>query len=388
MLKNYLFILIWILYFIALFIFKTTVYYKEIITYSIYFEYVLSVLSGIFALILSFYSLNIFIKKFDFYWKKITSKTKTKYDFLVLELVVKFLDISKYIVSIYIALNIAIIPDKLQDIVDKIFNVSFIVAFLFLITTFIKTIFKEIAKKQDNSSLSQQVFPILNKVIIVFIWIIWIITIVWNLGYNISALITWAWVWWLAIALAAQKSVANIFWAISVIINRPFSIWDFVKIWWFTWVVKDIWLTYLKLSDLNWHDILIPNENIISSSVENYSARMSRRCDLSIWLTYDTDIEKLKKWVKIIEDILESYTWEKDDDKIISSRVNFDSFWDFSLNINVTYFSRITDYKEFLKLKEEINLKIKEEFEKAWINMAFPTQTLYIEWNVWNIKKD
>ena len=97
-----------------------------------------------------------------------------------------------------------------------------------------------------------------------------------NLWYNVSALITWAWVWWVAIALASQKSVANIFWALNIILNRPFRIWDKIKIWAYSWIVKDIWIIYLKLESDDKTQILIPNETIITATIENLSAKYTK----------------------------------------------------------------------------------------------------------------
>ena len=80
---------------------------------------------------------------------------------------------------------------------------------------------------------------------------------------------------------------------------------------------------------------MIPNANIISTSIENETKRNFRRADFSIWLIYDTTLPQMEKWVKIIEDILESYVTDK---FLQSYRVNFEAFGDFSLNINITYF--------------------------------------------------
>lgn len=289
-----------------------------------------------------------------------------------------------YFVLLFVLKNISYYErikwlDKYLEYIDKIIQASFSIVFLIILTLFINKIFKKIKQKEKKSPITKQIFPILNKTIIVFIWIIWIITIIWNLGYNINALVAWAWVWGLAIALAAQKSVSNIFWAISVIINKPFLIWDFVRIWNYMWTVQDIWLTYLKIKDLEWHMILIPNENIISSSVENLSLRENRTAKFNIWLTYNTDLKKVKKAVEIIQNILAKFSWEEIEDKISSFRVAFDNFWDFSLNISVIFFSRITDLDEFTIFKQNINLEIKKQFEKEKIEFAFPTQTIYLQ---------
>ena len=196
------------------------------------------------------------------------------------------------------------------------------------------------------------------------------------MGYNITGLLAWAWVLGLAIGLAAQKSIANIFWAVTIFLNKPFIIGDYVKLDEHIGTVRDISLSYITLSDMTGHDVMIPNEVILSSSIENYSKRGSRRSDFSVWVVYDTSKKQLEKAVQIIEDILQSY---QERGIITNYRVNFDSFGDFSLNINATYFSTTLDYTEFLKERETINLAIKEQYEKAKISMAFPTQEVIIK---------
>jgi len=122
---------------------------------------------------------------------------------------------------------------------------------------------------------------------------------------------------------------------------------------------------------------MIPNEVIISTSVENYSVRQNRRVDFVLWVVYGTSLDKMREWVKIIENILEKYIEDKSIDRY---RVNFDMFSAYSLDISVTYFSLVNkEYTDFLKQKEEINLEIKSEFAKAGLSMAFPTQELIMK---------
>lgn len=375
--KNYIFLLLWITYFWFYFYAKDNSVFELVRENFKYWNELLSYIAAFFWIFTSIWILGIIIKQVEKIITNIFSKTKSKYDDILWEFIVKFFNISKYIIAIFIWLNIAIIPLIAKNITDKVFYISFIFALLILSSSLVNSTFKILAKTQKSLELSKDIFPIVKKILIVFIWIVWWITIISNLWYNVSALITWAWVWWLALALAAQKSVSNIFWAISIIVNKPFKVWDFIRVNNFTWSVNEIWLIYLVLTDITWNRILIPNENLISAPVENLTLRVNRRTDFTIWVIYWTSLEKLKKAIQIIEDILEKYVV---DQTIDSYRVHFDSFWDFSLNINWTYFSLINnDYKRYLKQKEEINLEIKKQFEKSKIEIAFPTQEIIIK---------
>lgn len=154
---------------------------------------------------------------------------------------------------------------------EKTYYISYIFAIIFILNSIIEKIFNKLLKKETKKSISKHILPILKKILKIIIWTFWLITIISNLWYNVWALLTWAWIWWVALALASQKTIANIFWAINVILNKPFSIWDKIKIWSFEWEVEDIWLIYLKIRNQNWHEILIPNETITSSPIENFS---------------------------------------------------------------------------------------------------------------------
>ncbi len=378
LLKSYIYILLGTIYFGFYFTFpnhEIFLYIKEVM---LYWDVVLSYFNAIFWFFTILWLSNIFIKIIHQIGVKITEKTLSELDDIVVEFIVKFLNLSKYIWATYLGFYLAIVPKYISKVVEQISSVLIIIIFLCLMTSMINIVFKrELIFKSKLKAVSRTLLPFVNKIIIIFLWVIWAITIIANLWYDVSALIAWAWIWGLAVALAAQKSITNVFGAITILLNKPFKIWDYVKVNSTIWTVKEIWLSYLTIIDQQGHQVMIPNENIISSSVENYSVRQNRRTDFGIGLIYGTSLEQMKTWVKIIENILQHYV---DESTLEEFRVNFDMFWDFSLNIKVTYFSLVNkDYELYLKQKWEINLKIKDEFAKAWLSMAFPTQELILK---------
>ncbi len=322
--------------------------------------------------------LGTFIFIFQKILKIITKKTKTNIDNLIWDETIKFLCNIEYVISCYVPLYFVDLNDKAIEYIDKIF-LAVLIFFTILFVIHIALVLYDnvILKHKKFGFLNKSLSVFIRKSIIVIIWIFGIMLILSNMGINITGLVAGAWIWGLAFAFAAQKSVANIFGAITILLNKPFVIWDLIAVNWVTWKVKDLSLTYITLIEQNGHQVMVPNETIISSNVENFSVRESRRSDFSLGLVYWTPLEQMKKWVEIVEEILETY---KQKEEISSYRVNFDTFWDFSLNINATYFSLVKDdYQLFLKQREEINLKIKEQFEKAGLDMAFPTQELIMK---------
>lgn len=374
--KNLIFTFLWIIYFWIYYSEDYILiqnYFNEKLTNSdLYISYLTAAI-WFFTIIWVLWLINRFV---EFIIKKIFIKNETV--MFITDFIVRFVSITKYIVAFYWFSYFALLPDNIKVWANKWYSIAIIIVFLVFATSFVNKFFShDLVQQSKLKALSRTLLPFVNKIIVIFIWIIWIITIFDNLGYDITALVAWAWIWGLAIAFAAQKSISNIFGAITILLNKPFKIGDFVTVNWINWTIKDIWLSYLTVIDREWHQVMIPNESIISTNVHNFTVRKNRRTEFSIWVIYWTTQVKMKQAVQIIEDILEQYVIEE---TISSYRVNFDMFWDFSLNINITYFSLINDsYQGYLKQKEVINLEIKKQFKTAKIDMAFPTQELILK---------
>lgn len=336
-----------------------------------YLDFIISVAFWYFILNIIWYIIEKFITK-------VITKTHNLYDDIIWKYLIKAYFYSKYILVLYIWLLNLNLSDNISSIINSILWASFVILTLVILTWLITSISDILFKNKfsESSPLLKQVFPLFRKILIIFLWLVWGITFLSKIGYNVSALITWAWIWGLAFALAAQKSIANIFWAVTILLNKPFQIGDYIQIDWITWTVKEIGLTYMTIVEKPWYEVVLPNEKVISTPISNYSSKDFWRCDFSIWLIYDTSLEDLKNSVNITKNILQKYV---DDNTISNFRVNFDSFWDFSLNINVTYFSKHTELLKYLNQKEEINFEIKELFEKNNLNMAFPTSEVILK---------
>ena len=377
-LKNYIYLLMWIAYFSYYFSWNYGLLVNSIKENILYWEIILEYINAFFAfftVVWLIWALNRLLYKV--LWQ-IADSTNNDIDNIMANYLFKIIKTSKYFIALFIFFKFVTTPDNISNLTDKSFYIIFLIIFIYYLTSFLNLTFEKIlAKRTRFRSLNKNLLTFTKKVIIIWVWIIWIITVLSNLGYNVTALITWAWIWGLAIALAAQKTLSNVFGAITVLLTKPFKIWDFVRIGWQVWTVKEMWLSHLTMVDKEWYYVLIPNEKLISNNIENLTKRETRRTQFMIWLEYGTTLLKMKKAVEIIEKILEKYV---ESETIDWFRVHFDNFWDFSLNIETTYYSLLNEeYLKYVKQKEEINLEIKKEFEKSKISMAFPTQEVIIK---------
>jgi len=284
----------------------------------------------------------------------------------------KFLSISKYVIGITVALQVVEFPAKFQNILNKILMALIIFLVTFLLNSAVRLLFRHFQNKESWSSMAKQVFPILSNIVCVFIWIVGIISILSNVGYDVTALITWAGVGWVAIALASQKTIANMFGAVSVILNKPFQVGDFVAIKDTKGTVKEIGLTYLKLISQQGNEIYVPNESLISSTIENLSKREARKQEFEILLDYSNNLEKLKNAVKTIEAILSKEASKDTSKPIVSYRVHIDSLLENAIKICITFDTRIEWIAEHNKLKEKVLLQIYEDFQELSITIGHP----------------
>lgn len=225
-----------------------------------------------------------------------------------------------------------------------------------------------------NNLMDKTMVPTINRIVKMVAWSIVVLMIVSNLGYNISSLLAGLGIGGLAVALAAQDALSNFFGSISLFADKTFKVGDFVQTKDFQGTVKYVGLRSTRLDTLEGTEMIVPNSQLASSIVENLSRRPKRRVDLNFSLVYETSNTKLKQAIKILQTVVKKNK-ETDD----HCRVHFKAFADYGLNIILTYWILDPDLEKGQLVQNEINLKIKEAFEKANICFAYPTQLLYLK---------
>lgn len=187
----------------------------------------------------------------------------------------------------------------------------------------------------------------------------------------------------LAVSFAAQDMVKNLFGGLAIFMDRPFRIGDRIVVKGVDGVVDRIGFRVIRLRTLAGHLVTMPNNNITNEPVENIGRRPTLRRILNVTITYDTPKKKIEEAVQIVRDIFEEDgirepihpTTGRD---YLPPRVFFNDFNADSLNIFVIYWYAPPDWWAYMEHAHRVNLRIFEEFEKAGIEFAFPTQTLYL----------
>jgi len=310
---------------------------------------------------------------------KVTKYTKTKIDDIIANILSKPLPFKILIVTIFfnIGFNYLLVSQWWTDFVK---NASFLV-YVFAITLFIIKFligiieeYLEVYAQKTESKYDDQLIPLLKSLVKIVLFIVAILVILSNLGYNISALLAGLGIGGLAVAMASKDIVENFLAGIVIFVEKPFKMDDILKTSDGFGSVEEIGIRSTRIRTFDNTLIVVPNRNLSANSVENISARRARKENFTIGLTYDTSVKKIETAKKIILKIL-STNKDIEKDSIV---VSFESFGDFSLNIRIMYWIIPLDYFEYLKIKDHVNLTIKKEFENAKLDFAFPTQTVHV----------
>ncbi len=231
---------------------------------------------------------------------------------------------------------------------------------------------------QGEGHMNDMLVPLIRKTLRVFIIVISALFIADAvLKWEITSVLAAAGVGGLAIALAAQETIANFFGSINIFADRPFQVKDRIRVGSCDGTVEEVGFRSTRIRTLDGHLVTIPNSSISKDMVEDISARPYIKRLANITITYDTPPEKVERAVQIIKEIL-SQTEEVNRDPELAPKVVFDDFKDWALNILVVYWVKPPDYGLFLEVSQRINMSILRQFNAEGIEFAFPTQTLYI----------
>jgi MscS family membrane protein len=319
----------------------------------------------------------IIIGKF-LYWifgnvfRKITAKTKTKLDDIILDMIEEPIVVVLTAAGIWYGLKRLVLPEGVDTFIDKTALVLISLSVAWLVARLFDSLFKQylvpLADKTE-SDLDDQLLPIVRKGTKMVVWALGIIVAADNAGHDVGAILAGLGIGGLALAMAAKDTVSNIFGGFTIFTDRPFTINDRVKVAGFDGNIKEIGIRSTRLQTLAGTMVTIPNSTFADSAVENITAEPSRKVVTNLGLTYDTTPEGMEKGIEILKTIAA----ENDAlDKKVS--VAFNAFGDFAMNILFIYY--ILPGNDILDTQTEINLRILKDFTEAGLDFAFPTQTI------------
>lgn len=309
---------------------------------------------------------------FERYFTRWAKKTKTTLDDEVLKNIKKPIYFFVLLVGAYYSLEFLSILKPYSTELARIFTIAEILLVTFIITRVINVVVVWYSKRRAKKKMSEHILFILKKIVNAAIFLFAFLIILDVFDVNLSGAVVGLGVGGIAIAFALQNVLSDAFSAFSIYFDRPFEIGDFIIVGDYAGTVKKIGIKSTRVQLLQGEELVLANSVLTNESLRNFKKLRKRRIVFHFGVTYDTPIEKLKKIPDMVRKIVDSNEFATVD------RIHFKEFGDFSLNFEIVYYMNSKDYAKYMDTQQEINFAIKEAFEKEGIEMAFPTQTIFL----------
>ncbi|WP_246142023.1 mechanosensitive ion channel family protein, partial [Hyella patelloides] len=305
--------------------------------------------------------------------KKLAARTETIYDDAIIRIFERNFIPVLYLGGFFLAIQNLTLHPILGRIIEvlAIFVATFFV--VKLITSLVECVIKIywLNYHRDNSNLEQSIDALLPAIRVV-IWLIGIIFLLDNLGFNISAVVASLGIGGVAVALASQGVLQDLFSYFSILLDRPFELGDFIIVGDYLGTVEYVGIKTTRLRSIDGEEIIIANTDLTSSRIRNYKRMQQRRVVFKFGVLYETNSEQLAKIPVLIENII------NDTENATYDRAHFSGYGAYSLDFEIVYFIESNDYTIYMDAQQKINFKVKSEFAKHHIEFAYPTQVNYL----------
>jgi small-conductance mechanosensitive channel len=305
-------------------------------------------------------------------FRLLAGRTENKVDDYVIDSLEDFGLPILNILIVYFGINYLTLSEKAEKYLHGAFVVILTYYVVRLISSTVLLVLQSHVRRQEEGEEKMKQLGGIMLLVNAFIWTIGALSIFANLGYDVTTIIAGLGIGGIAIALAAQNILGDLFNYFVIFFDRPFEIGDFIVIDDKKGNVEHIGIKTTRLKSLTGEQLILSNSDLTKSRIHNYKRMNQRRIAFTIGVEYDTSLEQLKEIPGIIKSIISSVG------DTTLDRVHFLTYGDYSLKYEIVYFVETSDYNRYADIQQEINLKIFEEFQKRNIKFAFPSQTIFM----------
>ncbi|MEM8543674.1 MAG: mechanosensitive ion channel family protein [Cyanobacteria bacterium P01_H01_bin.119] len=305
--------------------------------------------------------------------KRWSTKTATDLDDRLIRIIERPIVYALYLGALYVAIaNLSLHPILQQsiDVIGIILGTVLAIQLLGALVEYGARLY--LLRHRENPAVEQTVNAIVPAIKVV-VWAVGIVFLLDNLGFDISAVVAGLGIGGVAVALAAQGILGDLLSYISILFDRPFDLGDFVVVGNVVGTVEQVGLKTTRLRSITGEEWVLANTDITSSRIQNFKRMVRRRIAFTLGITYETTAAQMKQIPEMIQSIVEQQ------ETVTFDRAHFCDYGDFSLNYEVVYFVETSDYDIYMDIQQSICLGIKDAFEAAGIEFAYPTQVLYVD---------
>ena len=299
--------------------------------------------------------------------KKLTAKTETTLDDLLLDLLHGPVKILAFVVFLHVGLNIFQWPPKAATYLSRTLILVVAGSLTYLAIKIVNSfldLWRQRTAHEANHKFNNQLFSIMRKSLNAFVVIVAILVTAQNIGINITAAITSLSIGGLAVGLAAQDTLANLFGAMAVFADKPFQVGDQIKLADAEGVVESVGIRSTRLRNPEGHMVAIPNKTVGNATIVNMTRRSTIKTVMNLSLAHDLPGNKIRRALADLEEIYRGHPMTED------VWISFNQFAGRNINILITHWWKGTDYKKYLAGMQEMNLAVKDRFDAEGFTLA------------------
>jgi MscS family membrane protein len=335
-------------------------------------EYIGAALCILGALIINKIVVHIIQVKF----RALAGRTGTEVDDALIGAVQRPLLAFILIGGLFFAVNILSLSQKVGEYSLLTLKTAAIIIVTWLIIRLVDAVsiyLRDLAERAETK-LDDQLIPLFTRAAKVFVGVVGLLVALQNLHVNVGGLIAGLGIAGAGIALASQDTLANVFASIVLLLDRPFTIGDWIVADDNEGIVEEIGFWSTKIRTFAKTQITIPNRRLAGAAIDNWSRIPVRRVRMTVGVSYRATADQMERIVAKIRYILRS------DERIHQDffLVHFRDFGESSLDILLNYFTNATDWAEHLQVRQEINVAIMRAIEEQGLEIAYPTRTVYV----------
>lgn len=317
------------------------------------------------GVLIAFYALKGFIVHRV---KIISDKTKNNID----DLAVALLRSLHWPFALALAIFIAsLFTDRVTGDYFLGVQILFILVSTYQVGRFVNVLFRWI--KDEMTENGTPIISGFRTMLVVIIWMIGITFAISVLGYDVTSLVAGLGIGGIAIALAAQNILGDVFGSLSIFFDKPFTVGDYIQVGDKDGVVEKVGMKTTRIRSLRGELIVISNKDLTNTVVQNFGALKRRRIIQELGLEYGTPNEKINRLRKKLQELVESQK------QLTFDRCFFKSFGDSALTVELVFFVESGEFIDYANAQHQLNLDIKDYTETQGIYMAFPTQTVHVK---------
>lgn len=303
----------------------------------------------------------------------LAERTDTHWDELLAQVLGKTKAWFIFVVAIYVAVQLLTLPERLLRYVDAATIILLLLQAGIWASTAVTSWLEAYRQKQlKEDPVGVTTMSALGFLAKVALWGLVLLLALDNLGFDVTALVAGLGISGIAVALAVQNVLGDLLASLSIVLDKPFVIGDFLIIDDYLGSVEYIGLKTTRIRSLSGEQLIFSNGDLLKSRIRNYGRMYQRRAVFGVGVTYQTPKDKLEKIPTIIREAVQAQANTRFD------RSHFKAYGDFSLNFETVYYVTVPDYNAYMDVQQAINLRIYERFVGEGIEFAYPTQTVFV----------